>query len=178
MSYVRTGQPRIRVAQTHARRMRAAAGASAFPVDVEHIARHLRIEVVHRRFPAEDRTSGALLRREGSAIIVVNAAHPHTRKRFTVAHELGHFSLHDDEVHVDQFRNDQSSEGTHVKEVEANAFAAELLMPEDEARRLVVPMSMLALDFHAEQALDKTARHFGVSRDALTWRLVNLGLLS
>lgn len=170
--------PRIRVARAHARKLGASAGVNKVPVDVEAVADYLGLEIVPRRFPAEDRTSGALLRRDGSAIIVVNAAHAPVRKRFTIAHEIGHFVLHDDEVHVDQFRNEKSSDGTHAKEIEANAFAAELLMPEEIVTKLVGRFSMMALDPETEEHVKKVARQLEVSAEALTIRLATLGLLS
>lgn len=52
-------------------------------------------------------------------IISLNKAAPNDRKRLTLAHELGHLVLHSDAPSLDA-------------EVEANAFAAEFLMPEVE----------------------------------------------
>ncbi len=63
------------------------------------------------------------------------------RQRFTIAHELGHFFLHraSSTVFVDAapifFRDESSSNGSQREEIEANAFAAELLMPEDAIRQ-------------------------------------------
>ncbi|WP_460881211.1 ImmA/IrrE family metallo-endopeptidase [Pontibacter rugosus] len=58
------------------------------------------------------------------------------RQRFTIAHELGHFVLHQkySELFIDKekplFRNQESSTGEHKREKEANAFAAAILMPQ------------------------------------------------
>ena len=55
------------------------------------------------------------------------------KKKFIVAHELGHFELHrnlfDNQIHTDDARSlsEWYSKGVHEKE--ANQFAAELLMP-------------------------------------------------
>jgi Zn-dependent peptidase ImmA (M78 family) len=54
------------------------------------------------------------------------------RKRFTMAHELGHYFLHSKQgqIPLKAFRL-----GTSLAEQEANFFAANLLMPEDEFKR-------------------------------------------
>ena len=168
---------RIRVVQAHARRVFSAAKIEQFPVDVSVVAESLKLTIVRRQFPASERTSGALLRRPEGTVIVVNKSHPAVRRRFTVAHEIGHFVLHDDEVHVDRFRDDRSETGTDAKEVEANAFAAELLMPEAVLRTDIGALELLAFDAAAQTQLAQEARRFGVSVQALTWRLSNLGLL-
>ncbi|HEU5236521.1 MAG TPA: ImmA/IrrE family metallo-endopeptidase, partial [Pyrinomonadaceae bacterium] len=104
------------------------------PVNVEKIANDLGIAV--RRTPTEDDISGFLVRNAGEQpVIGVNTLHHPNRQRFTIAHELGHFELHTNEVHVDrvivQLRSGESSSGENPDEVEANRFAAELLMPAD-----------------------------------------------
>ena len=76
--------------------------------------------------------------KEGTPIIGVNALHHPNRQRFTVAHECGHLILHKaqitKEVHVDKdfpmlMRDSVSAAGVNEMEIEANVFAAELLMP-------------------------------------------------
>lgn len=168
---------RIRIAQTQARRVFASARVDTFPVDVSIVAAHLDLQIVPRLFPASERTSGALLRRPDGAVIIVNKSHSVVRRRFTVAHEIGHYVLHDDELHVDRFRDDRSETGTDAKEVEANAFAAELLMPEAVLRKEVPPMELLDLDADAQETIARLARRFGVSAQAMTWRLSNISLL-
>ena len=96
------------------------------PVPVEAIANALGAEV--RREPADDDISGFLYRdrqHRTTVIGVNNLHHPH-RQNFTIGHELAHFLLHEgDAVHVDRrslvnLRNTASSEGTDLKENEAN----------------------------------------------------------
>src|SRR5215207_2721590 len=73
------------------------------PVQVEELARTLGADIQKR--PAEDELSGFLFRdlKGKRAVIGVNSKHPYNRQRFTVAHELGHFLLHEGEVmHVDR----------------------------------------------------------------------------
>ena len=108
------------------------------PVDVEGLARALGISV-RRAYLGSD-LSGMIERHdEDKYLITVNAAHVLTRQRFTVAHELGHYMLHRQEI-GDGMEDDaayrSSSTGRYKnscigprEETQANQFAANLLMP-------------------------------------------------
>jgi Zn-dependent peptidase ImmA (M78 family) len=155
----------------------ARAGAGV-PVDVAAIARSYNIDVRHRAL--EDSVSGMLLIKDGQAAIVgLNSSHHSNRQRFTLAHELGHLLMHGDntKVFVDGsqlfFRDEASSEGTRTQEIEANAFASALLMPESALRRLVGDRPV---DIHDEALMRRLAERFEVSVHALTIRLTRLGL--
>ena len=149
------------------------------PVPVEEIANSLGIKV-HQE-PAEDDLSGFLYhnRQKDLTIIGVNATHHPNRQNFTTAHELGHFLLHDfDEVHVDRrfnvwLRNETSSQGTNVEEKEANLFGAELLMPARFLERDVKDIG--PVDLLDESVLADLAETYGVSTQAMTFRLAYLG---
>jgi Zn-dependent peptidase ImmA (M78 family) len=64
--------------------------------------------------------------RESPPIISINADRSRTRQRFSIAHELGHLLLHDP---GQRFRDNFSSMGLDLREIQANQFAAKLLMP-------------------------------------------------
>jgi Zn-dependent peptidase ImmA (M78 family) len=81
------------------------------------------------------------------------------RKRFTLAHELGHLLLHSDKG--DGMFRDSTFGGT-PEEQEANAFAAELLMPADDLRRY-------GAGFGSDS--ERLADIFDVSTSALNVRL-------
>lgn len=98
-------------------------------LDVLLIAAHHNVFV---RFRALDHEEGHMLRAHDRALVVVNQRARHSSKwRFVVAHELGHFLLHQDHdqlpVCTDLALHSWYS-GCKI-EREANAFAAELLMP-------------------------------------------------
>ncbi len=58
---------------------------------------------------------------KGYPVIIVNKNFSNDRKRFTLAHELGHLIMHNENYYpISAFRN---------KEIEANQFASEFLMP-------------------------------------------------
>lgn len=154
-----------------------APGADVRPLRVSDIARSRGIEVVLGSLESDENISGFYFREGERRVIGVNSAHARVRQRFTIAHELGHAILHDAEgLHLDQafkFRDSRSSLAIDRDEIDANAFAAELLMPEDEVRRAVATED---LDVNDEESISRLARHFGVSPQALTYRLVNLGV--
>ena len=149
------------------------------PIDVERIARNLNIAV--KRTPSEDDISGFLLRHPGGqAIIGVNTLHHPNRQRFTIAHEIGHFVLHQqEEVHVDRsvvkLRDRASSKGEDPEEVEANGFAAELLMPADLLSGDLARLTFT--DLLDDRGMQQLAKRYQVSVQAMTNRLVSLGYL-
>lgn len=149
-----------------------------FPVEPQKIAALHKIEV--KLQDLEDDVSGMMVTREdGNAVIAVNEHHSKTRQRFSMAHELGHFFLHRtvSPVFVDSkkvfYRDARASEGTIRQEIEANAFAAELLMPAAEVRKRF-PEKLSGTE---EDEMDVSAKEFGVSVLALSIRLQRLGLL-
>jgi Zn-dependent peptidase ImmA (M78 family) len=117
----------------------------------------------------------------GVAIIGVNAMHSETRRRFSIAHELGHLAMHQSEdFHIDErypidFRAELSSMGTDDREIEANQFAAELLMPRN---MIVAAFADLPPHIDSDDAVERLADQFKVSTQAMTIRLSALGLLS
>lgn len=125
--------------------------------------------------------SGFLFRDKKQSVIGVNTQHSAARQNFTIAHELGHLLLHDQEqLHVDhefrvRLRSSVSSQGTDEAEREANLFAASLLMPklflehDLEDREYV---DLLDDDF-----LGDLARKYCVSTQALVNRLKNLSYI-
>lgn len=150
-------------------------------VDLTAIAKVLGLEI--RDQSLNDDISGCLIRIDGRNIIGVNADHHDNRKRFTIAHEIGHFLLHKgEEYHLDRapsfkinFRDAVSSAAIDASEMEANLFAAELLMPADSLARDLEGGVDLADDDDGQ--LQALAERYGVSAQALTYRLMNLGLL-
>ncbi len=154
-------------------------GVRTTPVDVTTLAERLGISVVAQ--PMEEAVSGVLVVRDGRAAIGVNQAHHPHRQRFTIAHELGHYLLHsgDTRLFVDAgltfYRDDSSADGTYAQEIEANAFAAELLMPEHLLKQC---LGNQKVDLHDDLAVARLAARFGVSGQALTIRLINLKLAS
>lgn len=146
------------------------------PVPVEEIATALGADVQIE--PLEGGLSGVLYRDGDRTVLGVNGWHAEVRQRFTIAHELGHLQLHQDALFVDGLlhRDTMSSRAVNTHEIEANAFAAELLMP----RHLLLaelhdrmPKSGVADPSRLTKQLAVT---FDVSEQAMEIRLANLGL--
>jgi len=106
------------------------------PVDVLAIAKDLGVKVYETEKGIWPKSISGLIKRsdpEGDQFeIIVNGDHSFTRQRFTVAHEIAHFVLHEHEI-GDGIKDDflfRSGLNNRI-EKEANNFAADILMPWD-----------------------------------------------
>ncbi|MBQ0850203.1 ImmA/IrrE family metallo-endopeptidase [Streptomyces sp. BH-SS-21] len=153
-------------------------GIDEAPINPALIAEKLGVLVVPQEMP--DDVSGMLLRRGDEQVIGVNQKHHENRRRFTVAHELGHLRLHrgrplilDTDTRVN-FRDTVSSMATDREEMEANRFAAALLAPEPMVRRAAREAEFRT----AQELVHLMAGRFEMSEMAMSYRLINLGILA
>lgn len=143
-----------------------AKGIQLNPLDVSRLTQSLGI--IMRMQPMQGDESGSLKKdkKTGEWIITVNSLHHPNRQRFTIAHELGHYIKHSglNDTFEDKvfFRNGE----TNNLEIEANRFAAELLMPEILFRNYTSTTSSDISDI---------ANEFGVSSMAVRVRAKQLG---
>jgi Zn-dependent peptidase ImmA (M78 family) len=152
-------------------------GVDDLPVPVEEIARSLDVDLQFE--PLEGGLSGVLFRGEGNRrVLGVNASHAPVRQRFTIAHELAHLQLHEDSLFVDGLvrRDNKSSLALDPQEIEANAFAAELLMPRRLLLREIAEKVPQGSTAEPRKLIRHLARIFEVSEQAMEFRLVNLGV--
>ena len=111
--------------------------------------------------------------------ILINSNKPRTRQHFTIAHELGHYFLHQeilknekiiiDDDNIDSQRvlyRIDNAERNKI-ETEANNFAATLIMPEDLVKDA----------WRRLEDIQECAKIFNVSLIAMTIRLERLGLV-
>ena len=145
-------------------------GKLKVPVDPEEIANQLGIQVI--KADLKPSIAGFILKKNNEPVkIYVNRSASEQRQRFTLAHELGHYWSHKDDRgdygYVEN-RNELSSTGTDTKEIAANQFAAELLMPEKYIRSA----------WANGKSIQEIQSALNVSDAALGHRLVNLGLMS
>lgn len=147
------------------------------PVPVADIAEALGARVRYSPFDGDGELAGMLVRGNGQTIIGVNSLHHPNRQRFTIAHECGHlFLLHKGDVHIDRSfrinkRDSVSSQAVDPNEIEANRFAAELLMPYD---LIMADLLDHDIDVENEEEIKKLARKYEVSVQAMTHRITNL----
>lgn len=136
---------RERVARRAARDLLHEIGWTSLPVDPLTIAASKRppITIIEREFPSE--VYGACGLMEGRFVIAISLDCPTPQhRRFTAAHELGHYHL---DGHVEQMfargiswvpsTGSHFQDGANQVEREADFFASELLMPEPLVRPLV-----------------------------------------
>lgn len=140
-----------------------------FPIDPVLIAGELGIKVMDAELP--ETISGALVKKENEdPIILLNMSDSKNRKRFTCAHEIGHYidrkNCNNEKYEFIDLRGPKSSDGTNREEVFANKFAANLLMPTSEVRYLR----------KRGTELFAAAYYFGVSQEAYSNRLNHVGL--
>ncbi|AWF38889.1 ImmA/IrrE family metallo-endopeptidase [Citrobacter freundii] len=135
------------------------------PLDVSRLTSLLGITM--RLEPMKGEESGSLKQgKSGNWVMTVNSLHHPHRQRFTIAHEIGHFIRHtlnrNSFTDTVFFRNEE----TNKMEAEANRFAAELLMPENEFSKFIEEKSNQVADI---------AAHFQVSSMAVRIRAQQLG---
>jgi Zn-dependent peptidase ImmA (M78 family) len=152
-------------------------GVKRIPVPVEEIASGLGAEVAYVRYEGD--ASGMLLRRDGRTLIGVNSVHAKTRQRFTIAHEIAHLELHKgNPMFIDHSARVNWRKGaSNREEAEANAFAAELIMPRRFIQEEVEKVLEKGPNVLPAQLVARLAKRFGVSSEAMWYRLTNLGVL-
>ena len=150
-------------------------GLYSIPVDPVVLANKLGIRVNNAKF-SEPSLAAMLAKRGNSIWILLDESGSPSRKRFSIAHELGHHFLHlesDGEIvdrNADLFRVSEyaTSELTpeRRREIEANQFAAALLMPERLVRQV----------WQDYTSVSDMANLFQVSEESMGYRIASLGL--
>ncbi|MGJ4787756.1 ImmA/IrrE family metallo-endopeptidase [Leptospira koniambonensis] len=124
---------------------------------------------------------GKIEKKDNSFLITVNSGKPDLRKNFTIAHEIGHLFIHMGYIlnpdlwsRVDNYEDSvYYRSGYTEEELEANQFAAALLMPEEEFLREV------RKNTHAGAcSISPISEYFKVSDEAVVTRGKWLGVFS
>ncbi|MGU9961585.1 MAG: ImmA/IrrE family metallo-endopeptidase [Candidatus Puniceispirillales bacterium WSBS_2018_MAG_OTU23] len=139
--------------------------AKSYPVYIENLSKELGVPIYSAKLP--EGVSGVIKKNEdgdGRFFIAVDEDEPTTRQIFTAAHELGHYLLHRDQI-GDGIEDNYlfRSEGmSNQIEIEANEFAADLLMPKEQIVK--------AMD-EGYDTVEKLAKAFRVSITAMSIRI-------
>lgn len=156
---------------------------TAPPIKIDNLCAYLNIHVEAMDLGSD--VSGFLAINNGVAVIGYNKQQGNARRRFTIAHEISHFSLHarkDAPLFIDKdkkpeqrimFRDTASSTGEFIQEREANAFAAALLMP----KKLVEDELKGQDTTNIKLVISNLADIFEVSAQAMSIRLANLEII-
>ncbi|WBS73150.1 ImmA/IrrE family metallo-endopeptidase [Elizabethkingia meningoseptica] len=150
------------------------------PINIETLITKEGINKIEH--PFDDDIAGVLIidDKNDKVTIGVNKKSSPERKNFTIAHELGHYILHNDKsnMFLDKVFYRKKSEGYTTKEEkiekEANYFAANILMPEN---LVFQEIEKLDKDLYEDSSIKELARTFNVSSSAMSFRLINLGIL-
>ena len=129
-----------------------ACGVRSLPVNLGNIADFYGLKVVLysdtilTQLFKEDvlRGDGFIIRNNSEKQIFINdKIHNRNRRRFTLAHELGHGILNHDigKIH---YRNNENDSQTDMQELQANVFARDILMP---------ATVLAALDIHTPEEI-------------------------
>ena len=159
---------------------------NCFPMPVVAMARDLGLEIYETK-DFDKSQSGSIVKEGAKYIVYINSKHSPTRKRFSIAHEIGHFLKHRDQLDKGEELIDyvvqtapngdvgkapalhrkvdhDMTEEERKQEQNANTFAAELLMPAEEFKRV----------FETANTIEEVAEHFNVSSSAATIRAKSL----
>jgi Zn-dependent peptidase ImmA (M78 family) len=131
------------------------------PVNPVQIAHTIGVQVNFVNFSGDSEGVAGLYDPAQNAIYV-NQGEAGVRQTFTIAHELGHKVLHEEWAKSEAYKvlwRDPTRQGKDRWEQEANAFAANLLMP----RQMV--------DSYRDFPLSVIAKIFAVSKDVAGFRL-------
>lgn len=147
-------------------------GVGSVPINVLEIAKKAGVLI---KYAPSSKFSGLLYRKDDIAFMAISSSESNVRQRFTIAHELGHFFLHPQKDTFVEFRDNEKNIARGIKEIQANQFAAALLMPRKFLEKDVKSFKETGL---TKQTTEFLAKKYHVSEEAMTFRLLNLNLLS
>src|SRR4051794_6667806 len=131
--------PHTNIGAKRAREARARLGldeVSPVPCVLRLVEDNAGLPVIVGALP--DDVAGALYRNGAGSVVWVNGKQSVERQRFTLAHELGHVCCGHTVVGTTVDKAATLFGGTHDPlEVQANAFAAQLLAPRDGVKTMV-----------------------------------------
>lgn len=137
------------------------------PIDVYEIAKNEGLEIEIKDFGDKFSNISGYIKPEMRTIFI-NSRDSENRRKFTVAHELGHWLLHRDKLEKEPekyailYRIPIGRSSGDPIEQEANYFAANLLVPE---------ALLSGMRGYTEEQLSK---EFMVSKDVIGYRIADL----
>lgn len=153
---------------------------SEYPVKIVDLCKKYGITVYEEYLPSQ--VSGFIViqdekfnKYDSGKVIVVNLSELGSRRRFTVAHELGHYILHRKEDEPLYAHRDSGADGQI--EQEANIFASNILMPEELVRHALDLNDKPLVELSDFYKIGYIANQFAVSRTAAQVRLEQLGII-
>lgn len=159
------------------------------PVNIEGIINFLSIEIKNKPDFRKIKVTGNITVKNGIPSIWINPMQNKMleRKRFTLAHELGHYILHiaptnklNDEIDDEKIVYNRDDNWDKI-EMQANNFSAQLLMPSnlvsEEAEKIIIEYKKTNNErIPKDIIIEKLAKKFEVSLSAMEFRLSSLGV--
>lgn len=144
------------------------------PVDIFSLA-HTIPQLTLVFYPMGDHISGICIKNNGDPVIAINSSMSLGRQRFSMAHELFHLYFDQNEhTTVCSMKIDSSNE----VEKAANLFASYFLMPPVALSEAIKKLQGSLKGSIGIREIVKLEQYFGVSRQAMLYRLVEDNLLS
>jgi Zn-dependent peptidase ImmA (M78 family) len=157
------------------------------PINIEGILSFLELNYHSKPDFRDMKTTGSIKVVENEPMIWANPFKNKfkERKRFTLAHELGHFMLHiaplgsinNFQPILDESLSFNRDDNWNYKEMEANNFAAQLLMPVEFIKKEIERIHTQNGNMSQEEAIEVLAETFNVSSQAMEYRLKSIGAL-
>lgn len=161
-------EPHYSLARNMARKVIKDHKLTEVPTDLNKIFQKLRLKYIELSDP--EGIDGAIIEIENKPVIAyLNKAKPIPRQRFTLAHELGHIFLKHskrDFYNAEESReigDEETDQAKPPQEKEADAFASELLVPNDKLKQHEADINNI----------DKLSSIFQVSKQAMVVAVMN-----
>lgn len=155
-------QPRTSWARAEAQKLLKKTKINNFPLNFrvlgDHIKSTLNIDLM-KTSEFSDEVSGVTIVGRHGGVIVFNENHPWVRRRFTIAHEIGHLIMGTGHTSIRGATDDKNP-----IETEANAFAAELLLPKTELKNSIA----------GGLKVPEIAEKYLVSEEVVGWSLARI----
>lgn len=146
------------------------------PIDIATLLSKIGISTIAHDFTEIEESDnrepgsilGAALSNENSLAIFYKKTDSFHRKKFTIAHELAHCCLHSENLQISHFELRTQNSNLDARELDANIFAGELLIPQN----VLMPI----YNEFILPSLSALAKQFDVSTNVMAARLDYLKL--
>ena len=145
--------------------------------ELDKILESVGIKVITRGLVDSKVWGFSLTSKQWGRLCFVNTNCTIERQRFTMAHELGHLIAdrdHSATVYTAKQSLGEKDEMKEFIEVRANSFAAALLVPDLAVKQMFATLGISDGRQLTTVTIDYIRTNFGVSAEAMLWRLVNL----
>ena len=147
---------------------------SMSPIDVFSLSQIIpKLTMVF--YPMGDNLSGMCIKNDNNPLIAINSSMSAGRQRFSMAHELYH--LYYDKSTKLTVCAKKIGTGSDIEKA-ADQFASYFLIPPVALSETIKKIQIFSIDNLGIEEIVKLEQYFGVSRQAILWRLVDDKILT